>query len=276
MLKILCKKVMGLTFSFLLPVLYAAAAPQEDFHICTKDAELKDNAKGIAVEARYFMPKLTYTMETTSSASGQKVTLNFRDSLDIRNVNAPELKATWGKFELDYIRVHQDGDRLLSEPINYHGYQFNNVALHTIQNVDYVSLDWKQKIYHKDWLNVYGGTGLKLYYTSTSLQGKAEGTDTHKITNTMFRAVPTVSLGVTAYLDKAKTLALSSNFSGMTMGCYGYVYDYEAGLRYQPNKKISVLAGYRAIDMNADMSVHDTDRPMYRLRGPYVGLAGHF
>lgn len=236
----------------------------------------KKNKDDIICEVRYVMPKLNLTVNTGKTTAGQRETINFRDKLGIENSNVPELKLTWGKFDFDYIHVRQTGDIHLADSFVYQGVEFTDANLHSVLELDYIAVNWKQKIWEKNRVELYGGAGLRMYYMYTSVAATANPGINIKSSDVLFRVAPTLNLSVHAYLDEQKRLMFFSDFAGMTMGHYGYLYDYEAGVSYTAYRNFSIAGGYRVINMNADLSVNDDDRPMYRLRGPYFSIVYHF
>ena len=249
-----------------------SAAPT--FSLERTEKQKKDST--VAVEVRWIMPKLSLTVNTGKVTPGARDTVNFRDTLGIKNSDVPEIKVTSGKFEFDYIRVRQSGHVHLADSFTYQGVTFTNVNVDSTLDLDYFALNWKQKLLEKNRLTLYGGTGLRIYHMYTSVEGTANPGVNRTASDELFRVAPTLNLGLQVYLDAAKKVDFFSDFAGMTMGKYGYLYDYEAGLRYKPQANFSISAGYRSIDMNADLSVDNDDRPMYRLRGPYFSLAYEF
>lgn len=258
----------------LLPGATAAASVQPALSLTKAEKQQKDPA--VKVEVRWIMPKLSLTVNTGKVTPGTRDTVNFRDTLGIKNSDVPEVKITFGKFEFDYIRVRQSGHVHLADSFTYQGVTFTNVNVNSNLDLDYFALNWKQKLLEKDRLTLYGGTGLRIYHMYTSVQGTANPGVDRTGSDELFRVAPTLNLGLQVYLDTAKKVDFFSDFAGMTMGKYGYLYDYEAGVRYKPQDNVSISAGYRSIDMNADLSVDNDDRPMYRLRGPYFSFAYEF
>ena len=113
----------------------------------------KKNKNEIICEARYVMPKLNLTVNTGKTTGGQRETINFRDTLGIENSNVPEFKLTWGKFDFDYIHVRQTGDTHLADSFVYQGVEFTDANLHSVLELDYIAVNWKQKIWEKNRVN---------------------------------------------------------------------------------------------------------------------------
>ncbi len=239
-------------------------------------AEKKTKEEPITAEFRWIMPKLHLTVNTGKITPGERDTINFRDRLGIDNANAPEIKISSGKFDFDYIRVRQSGNVHVTDSLTYQGETFTNVNVHSKLELDYIAVNWKQKIMENERVELYGGTGIRIYHMYTSVTGTADPGVNRTGDNELFRVAPVLNISAKVHLDAQKKLDFFSDFSGLAMGCYGYLYDYEAGLRYKPQDQFSVSAGYRVISMNADLSIDNDDRPMYRLRGPYFSMLYQF
>ena len=62
------------------------------------------------------------------------------------------------------------------------------------------------------------------------------------------------SVGINFYMRIRPRLDIYTQFSGLTLGGLGYVKDFESGLRYFPQKNLSISAGWRRIDFKSRRS----------------------
>ena len=86
-----------------------------------------------------------------------------------------------------------------------------------------------------------------------------------------FLIAPTI--GIALEMKIQPKLAVFTNFSGVVMGKFGHVADYEGGFKYLADKNFSWTIGWRHIDSR--LRLHDT-RGQFKLSGFYTGLRADF
>ena len=256
------KLLLGLLACTCLGAATAAALPAS--------AAAADNR--LQMEVRYFIPQVDATAKSDKihivNESGSEV--NFKDTLGVDNKAVPEVRASWKDWTFDYVNLHQSGDRVLDNAIIYEGDIFpaGGEPTHTKLNVDYFALNWKHNLHTASNYQAYWNAGLKVIRIDTSVSGAGQSSG-----KTFTGGIPTVGLGVSAYLDESKRLSLNGEVSGMTLGGRGHVLDLEMGLKYQPSRQFNLALGYRLLDAKLD---RDDERASYKAYGPFIGLGVNF
>ncbi len=83
--------------------------------------------------------------------------------------------------------------------------------------------------------------------------------------------LPTV--GVALDINPHKIVNIFAEVSGLPAGKYGYFFDGEAGVKIIPIKNLSIVGGYRIIDIKAN---DDPDYAKLKISGPFVGATLRF
>lgn len=219
----------------------------------------------ISVEARYFAPHLDVNVKSDKIYyNGGKV--GIKDTLDIGNSGAPELLFRYKRFNLDYIHVHGSGDRNFGyNPLTFDGRQFYG-DVHTKSNFDYL------KLYMNNPIVSVLGQGVDWSYGLTGVQWKGTVSNFSGSASKRYGAVIPV-LGLGAHLSPTPSLRIYANVSGLPLGGYGHLVDFEAGVRYSPLEIVGIDLGYRKI--HAKLKHHDDDGT-FDLDGPFAGIRVDF
>ena len=260
----------GLTLSLSATAFAAEPVAQEDFTEAETmvNGVVRDVAQKIlpvSVEARYFAPHLDINVKSDKIYyNGGKVGL--KDNLGIGNTGAPELLFRYKRFNLDYIRIHGTGDRNFGgNPLTFDGKKFYG-DVHTKSNFDYL------KLYMNNPIVSVLGQGVDWSYGLTGVQWKGTVSNASESSSKRYGAViPTLGLG--AHLSPTPSLRIYANVSGLPLGGYGHLVDFEAGVRYSPLEIVGIDIGYRKI--RAKLKHHDDDGT-FDLNGPFAGIRVDF
>lgn len=227
-------------------------------------------APDIELEGRYWVTSISGGVQV----SGTDV--NLRNDLKMCHIDAPDLRLTWHTgnnswLRLSYTRLDYKGDNPdLSTPITFNGQTYNvNTHVSSSLNVDYASLGWA-------WQFINAGNVVKLgtllsakgFRTTTSLDDVSTGVSQSK---TIDFGLPTV--GAALDIIPVKFVDIFGEFSWMTAGSYGRLYDTEGGVKIIPVKYLSILGGYRIFDMVAK---YHSDYADVKVQGPFVGATLRF
>lgn len=218
------------------------------------NAQTADN--DMQLELRYYAPKLKFT----SQGIVPKPYSNFRDTLNIKNGNAPEYRLSGKNLSVDYIRIHEKGAAKIDAGQPADAY--------TKLNLDYASANYLAPIKSTENSSSYWLAGLRYYRFDTSLNIVAPYGD-KTLAKQLNQIAPAVGIGGKRYLDAAQKLAIYSEFSGFPLGGRGHFYDFDAGLKYSPCKNLTTNVGYRVLDLKIN---NDDGSGLYKLSGWYGGL----
>ena len=231
---------------------------------------VRDTAQKVfpfSVEARFFSPHFNAKVHSDKiHYNGGEV--NLKDDLGFDNDNAPELIFRYKRFTADYIHVHGTGNANLNgDNLRFGGVNFSG-RVHSQSDLNYLKLTVSNPIFSVmgsgvDWS--YGLTGM---YWKGKVRGSEAVTGISTSKSKEYGApVPTIGLGAHAAL--LPSLSVYATIAGLPLGGYGYYYDLEAGLRYNPLEILGITAGFRRIDIKLK---HDDDSARMTMNGPYAGL----
>lgn len=213
------------TILLLLPALASAQTADDDLQL----------------ELRYYAPKLKFTSHGIVPAAYS----NFRDTLNIKNGNAPEYRLSGKNWYVDYIAIHEKG--YASHHIPAPG-SLIPADSRTKLNLDYASFNYLSPIKTTENGTAYWLAGLRCYRFDTALQFSSPVLN-KKCAKQLNQFAPAFGIGGKHYLDEAHRLQLYSELSGLPLGGRGHTYDLDIGVKYSPCKNLSANAGYRVLDL---------------------------
>lgn len=220
-----------------------------------------------SVEARFYAPHFNANVKSDKIFyNGGSVDL--KSDLGFDNKKAPELILRYKRLTVDYIYVKGSGEKTFSgrDVLTFGGSRYRG-KVDSESELHYLKLNVTNPIISKfgtglDWS--YGLTGM---YWKGSVDGKDVG-GRHESRSEEY-AVPVPTLGIGAHTELLPELKAYANISGIYLGHYGHLYDFEAGVRYNPTDNFAVTAGYRKIDLKVK---HNDDFGKMTLNGPFAGL----
>lgn len=196
---------------------------------------------------------------------------NFRDTLNIKNGNAPEYRLSGKNWYVDYIAIHEKG--YASHHIPAQG-SLIPADSRTKLNLDYASFNYLSPIKTTENGTAYWLAGLRCYRFDTALQFSSPVPALNKkYAKQLNQFAPAFGIGGKHYLDEAHRLQLYSELSGLPLGGRGHTYDLDIGVKYSPCKNLSANAGYRVLDLKIK---NDDGTGLYKLSGWYGGLSYSF
>ena len=222
----------------------------------------------ISAEVRYFAPRFGMDIKSDDTYyNGGEV--NLKDHLGFGNDKAPELIFRYKRFTADYFMLHGSGHTNISGTNNltYDGKNYFG-DVNSQSDLHYLKLQVTNPI-----INVLG-SGVDWSYGLTGVywKGKVEGTELgtgNLINGSKSFGAPIPTVGIGAHASLLDILIFRAHLSGMTFGSHGNLYDFEAGLRYNPIDLLSISVGYRKIHAKIK---HSDDSGTLDLNGPYAGL----
>ena len=246
------------------------------------DEQAEKEAKGplaenytIEVEARMWNVRLDSTARIVENGIGTDVNLVNDLGFDERkNFFEGRLQIKFArkhKFNLEYIHLKWDADKVLTKTIQFSGQTY--VVGTRVQS----SLDFKlfKGGYEYDFLagriGFLGGT-LDVLVASASIQLRAPDV-VPIIDQKEDKTLPIPMIGLIGRIYPFQWVNLTAKASGFPAGSYGYAFDGEASLNINPIKHLGISGGYRYLVINGKYNDNSLD---YKLDGPFVGVSLRF
>ena len=206
-MRMLSKSSFFTTILLLLPAMASAQTADDDLQL----------------ELRYYAPKLKFTSHGIVPAAYS----NFRDTLNIKNGNAPEYRLSGKNWYVDYIAIHEKG--YASHHIPAQG-SLIPADSRTKLNLDYASFNYLSPIKTTENGTAYWLAGLRCYRFDTALQFSSPVPALNKkYAKQLNQFAPAFGIGGKHYLDEAHRLQLYSELSGLPLGGRGHTYDLDIG-----------------------------------------------
>ena len=229
----------------------------------------------IEVEGRMWNVRLDSTVRIVDNGIGTDVKfvndLGFDEWKNFFDGRLQIKFARKHKFNLEYIPLKWDGDKVLTQTIQFSGQTY--VVGTRVQS----SLDLKlfKGGYEYDFLagrfGFLGGT-LDVLVVNASMQLRAPDV-VPIIDQKEDKTLPIPMIGLIGRVYPIRWVNLTAKASGIPAGSYGYVFDGEASLNINPINYLGISGGYRYFVINAKYNDNSLD---YRLDGPFVGLSLRF
>jgi len=231
----------------------------------------------IELEGRYWFTELQGKIKVTDS-NGIGTDIDLKDDLGIKDEGIPELRLTWytgkkSKIWAAYGQVGYEGDENIQRTIEFNGTTYSfETRVTTDLDIKYLDVAWA-------WQFIYIDNGLfklgtllkaKVLWVNASLEAP-DLPSPAKVSEKFVFGLPT--LGVALDFNPHKMLNIYAQGAGLYAGSYGYVYDAEIGIKLIPIKILSIVGGYRIMEVKAE---HDDDYGKAKLYGPFVGVTVRF
>lgn len=224
----------------------------------------------VDVELRYWNPSLT----AQSKLKADPASVDFKNELGLGDKNATDFRVTVGdekKMRLAYTKFNYSGNRTETGTIQYNGKNYDySAGIASNLDIDYYRLSLIRPLAHTQAADVDWMIDLKGLTFKGKLNGIANGTNV--TTDKSFTGViPTVGFAVSTKTPNA--VNAYAEVSGLPLASYGYIYDYEGGVKYQPTSNFTLTAGYRVFDMKLK---NDDEWAKLKLSGPFFSADWKF
>jgi hypothetical protein len=227
-------------------------------------------------EGRYWFPNLQGDIKVTQNDIGTNI--NLKHDLDIENAGYPEFRLTWytgpkSKIRLAYTQADYEGDKNIKKTIEFNGETYDiGTRIDTDFHLKYLRLGWAWQFINIDRGKVKLGTlvDAKVFWVKGSLDAPDLNPPVEE-SGSFFFGLPTI--GVALDINPHRILNIFAEGSGMYAGSYGYVYEAEAGVKLIPIKILTLLAGYRILEVKGEA---EHNHAKARLYGPFVGVTVRF
>jgi hypothetical protein len=227
----------------------------------------------IEVEGRMWNVRLDSTVKIVENGFGTDVNmvkdLGFEERKNFFEGRLQVKFARKHKFNLEYIPMKWDGDKVITQNIIFSG------VIYPVNTRVISSLDLKlfKGGYEYDFLaGRFGFLGFTVdaLVASASVQLKAPDLPLDQKED---KTLPLPMIGLIGRVYPIRWVNLTAKASGLPAGSYGYVFDGEASLNINPIKYLGISGGYRYLVINGKYNDNSLD---YRLDGPFVALALRF
>jgi opacity protein-like surface antigen len=241
-------------------------------NVSANDQVSKENSY-ITVEARYFKPNLNLKVRSDSiDYNGGSV--DFKNDLGIADENVMEYRVQFGDgLRLSYSNFNYSGHSTLTQNLSYEGNTYTaSTPIDSNLEIKYARATWFKTLAKSDVTNTKFLFDIKGFEFNTKVSGDISGTTTSS--EKRFRgAIPTIGFATNIKIDK--NINAFGEITGLPLGKYGHIYDYEAGIRYNVDKNVLINAGYRSIDLKIKDSGNG-DNVQLKLSGPFFNAQYKF
>lgn len=227
----------------------------------------------VELEGRYWRPKLDSTVRIVDSGIGQdfKVVddLGFEERQDSGEGRLQIKFAERHKINFSYLPLNWDGDKVLTRTIEFSG-QIYPGGTRAQSEMD---LKMFRAGYEYDFLSGqvgFLGATLEVLVADVHLQLKAPALAIDEKEDATL-PIPLVGLNTRLYLGK--WFALTGKVSGLPAGGFGYIYDAEGSLDFNPVRYVGISVGYRFFGARAE---DDDNLVDLKLQGPFASLKIRF
>ena len=227
----------------------------------------------VELEGRYWRPELDSTVRIVDRGIGQdfKVVddLGFEERQDSGEGRLQIKFAKRHKINFSYLPLNWDGDKVLTRTIEFNG-QIYPGGTRVQSEMD---LKMFKAGYEYDFISGqvgFLGAILEVLVADVHLQLKAPDLAIDEKEDATL-PIPLVGLNTRLYLGK--WFALTGKVSGLPAGGYGYIYDAEGSLDFNPIRYVGISAGYRFFGVKAE---NDDDSLDLKLQGPFASVKIRF
>jgi hypothetical protein len=227
----------------------------------------------VELEGRYWRPQLDSTVRIVDNGVGQDFKLvedlGFEEQQDSGEGRLQIKFARRHKINFSYLPLNYDGDKFLTRTIEFSG-QVYPVGARVRSEMD---LKMFKAGYEYDFISgPYGFLGATLDVLVADLHLELKAPDLG-IDEKEDATVPIPLIGLNGRLPLGRLFALTAKISGLLAGGYGYIYDAEGSLDFNPVRYVGISAGYRFFGAKADI---DDDSVDLKLQGPFASLKIRF
>lgn len=229
----------------------------------------------VEFEGRYWVTGLKAHAKVTENAL-IGTDIDLIDDLGVGNEDFPEARLRWNigpnsMLRFAYTQVSYSGDKVVERTIIFNGQTYTvGTRVDSELEVDYFRLDWGWQF-----LNIGEGTfkagtllGVKAFMLDVSLDAPALGISE---TEDFMIALPTV--GGILDINFGEKWNIFAEVSGLPSAGYGHFFDTEVGIKFIPIKNLTIIAGYRIIDIELE---DDDNYGEMDIKGPFFGVTLRF
>ena len=225
----------------------------------------------IEFDGRYWMPDLDSSVRVEESEIGTE--FDAKDDLGIGDENFPDARVIWNmtpgsRLRLGYTQIGYDGSQTVNRSLEFKGKTYSaGTLVNSEMDISYLRLGWIWDLLNvmDDKVRVSSVVEAKGILADVTLDAPNLSPAVSE-EETFAGGLPTLGLAVSFMpIDQ---LNLFCEASGLYAGQYGHFLDAEAGVEIKPVKYISLIGGYRMIDLKVE---YEPDYFSMQIDGPFAG-----
>jgi len=223
-----------------------------------------------------------FDAETSELRSLRNSRLSLADELGADADNVPELHLRWqisqrNALKLQYTKLGASGDENVFKGVRVSG-DLRGVILGVESDVDlhYGRLGWRHALVKKEEDTFVLETILDAAIFGVSADYRVFSPLLPWVTrdkDDLSYVVGLPVIGLAASVKPVGFLSLFGEFSGMTGGSYGYLFDAEAGVALHLHRNFGIEAGYRYFTVRGEDGDKDAE---FSFDGPFIGARVQF
>lgn len=230
----------------------------------------------VEFEGIYWIADLTAEARITENGIGTEV--DFKTDFGLEDKNFPEGRFTWhtgpkSKIRLAFTQIQYSGDKIVERTIEFGGETYSiGTQVITDFDVTYLRLGWAWQFINIADGKLKFGTLLeaKGFWVDASLRAPNLNPPVEEAEKFAF-GLPTIGLALD--INPHKTVNVFAEVSGLFAGKYGYFFDAEVGVKIIPIKNLSIVGGYKILDIQAE---DEPDFAKLKISGPFAGATLRF
>jgi len=224
----------------------------------------------IEFDGRYWMPDFDSDIRVEESNIGTD--FDVKDDLGFDDENFPDARVIWNtgpnsKFRIGYTQISYEGSQAISRTIEFGGKSYTGGTLvNSEMDISYMRLGWIWQFINiadkfkagpvLEAKGIMADVKLEAPNLSPAVSEKEE----------FIGGLPTA--GVALDFTPIDQLNLFCEAGALYAGEYGHFLDAEAGIEIKPLKNVSLIGGYRIVDLKVE---YEPDYVKMRLIGPFAG-----
>lgn len=234
---------------------------------------------GIELETYLWRPDLSATVRSVAGdaiADPDRGLLDLKADLGMQDEDAFDTRLTFhigprSRVRLAYVGLDYDGDTQLARTIEFDGqtYVAGTRVVSTLR-IDYARVAWTWEFAGNDQVRLGTVVEAKWVEIATALYAPDLQPPVDEA-DSLSALVPAVGLALD--VTPGRPLGLFAEVTGIAAGDRGHVLDGEVGVRLTPVPFLTLVGGYRTVDIRIE---DDEDLADFEDAGPFVGLRLRF
>ena len=220
-------------------------------------------ASEIRFDTHTFMPSLQMNLE--NNLYNGTPFLDLKRTLDIQDISTQETKLYFNdSFRVSYLNLEYEGKKplLLSKA--------GDLTLNSDLGLKYWSMGWFAPLKQTEKFSADLLIDVKSYKVNGQLGTFFADQEILSTEKTSFSGVaPTIGIALAGNVDE--NLQLYGEVSGLPMGSYGALWEFDAGIKYKVKDRAFMQVGYKSFDLTTSNQLLATTLKT-KINGPYFGI----
>jgi hypothetical protein len=204
--------------------------------------------------------------------------INLKTDLNMDNKNVPDIRLTWytgstSRLRFAYTKLSSEGDAVINRSFTFNGKTYTSgTRVLSSLDVQTPSISWIWQFLHFGPVKLGTVLQAKGFWIKESLNAPSAmpGLAISE-SKSVVAGLPTV--GAALDVSPIDMIDAFGEISGITAGKYGHLYDAEGGVKIIPIKYLSVIGGYRILNVQVDTN---KDFGKITFKGPFAGASFRF